>query len=136
VEDSEEDRSFRKEHCGEQCEQHAEVKDPKPPLECLQEHLFWLMSVFVVIDRLADADEQEEHDRYDDVERINVLVQRQEPEIVEIPEQMKDDHEQDGEASEYVKLDETLRLSCILVMLSFRIHIVSFSLSSLKIDIL
>jgi hypothetical protein len=31
-------------------------------------HLFWLALVFIVVDCLADSDEQEEHDWYDDIE--------------------------------------------------------------------
>jgi hypothetical protein len=61
-----------------------------------------LVLVSVVVNCLADPYKQEEDDRDDKVERIEICIQRKDAEIIEIPEEMEDDHEEDSESSEYV----------------------------------
>jgi len=95
-----------------------------------------LVLVFVVVDRLADSDEQEEHDRYDDIERIEIFVERKYSEVVKIPEQMKDDHEKDSKSSEDIQFNESLWLSLFSLLFLIGGHVVFFSLSLLVIDIL
>ena len=99
-------------------------------------HLFWLTLVFIVVDRLADSDKQEEHDGYDDIEGIEIFVERENSEVVKIPEQMKDDHEKDSKSSEDVQFDESLWLSLFFLWFWIGIHVVFFSLSLLVIDIM
>ena len=88
---------------GEEGEQHPEVQDPESSLDCFQVHRFWLGSLLVGADDLADSDEQEEDHGNDDVEGIEVLVKGEDAEVVEIPEEVEDDHEHDGTSSEDVK---------------------------------
>ena len=131
MEDSKEDRSVREEHRGQEREEYSQVEDPESPWNRSKVLRSWFVSIFVAVDWLTDTNKQEEHDRYDDVEGIEILVEWEDPKIVKVPEKMKNDHEQDGESSEYVKFDESLGVSRFSVLLSFQIHFHSFSLSSL-----
>jgi hypothetical protein len=85
-----------------------------------------LVLVFVVVDCLADPHKEEEDDGDDEVERIEICIQREDAKIIEIPKEMEDDHEEDGESSENIQFDESLRFSFFFLM-SF-VHGCSFSL--------
>lgn len=108
MEDPKEDRSVRKKYSGEKGEEHSQVKNPEPSLYAAQVHLFWLVPVFVAIHCLADSYEQEEHDRDDDVEGVDVFVEGQNSEVVEVPENVKNNHEDNSESSEDVEFNKSL----------------------------
>jgi hypothetical protein len=68
MKDSEENRLTWEKYCGQKCEQHSKIQDPKTSLYRSKIHFSWLIVVFIVVDRLADSDEQEEDDWDNDIE--------------------------------------------------------------------
>ena len=103
------DRFVRETHGGKESKQHPEIENPESSLERPNVYFAWLVFVSVVVDRLADADKKKEDDRDDDVERIEIFVQGENTEVIKVPEQMQNDHEEDCKSSEDIQLDESLR---------------------------
>jgi len=61
-----------------------------------------LIAIFISVYCLADSYQQEEHDGDDEIKGVDVFVKRQNPKIVKIPEEMENNHEDNGESSEDV----------------------------------
>jgi len=111
VENTEEYWSIWRNDGGEYGEKHSKIEDPQSPLYGSEVHFFWLILVFFVIDCLADSYKEEEHDWNDDVEGIEVFVERDDAEIIKVPHDMEDDHENDCKSSQHIEFDESLGMS-------------------------
>ena len=108
VEDAKKDRSIWEEHRGEEGEEHAEVEDPESSLDGAEIHFLWLILVFIVVDGKADSYKEEKHDWYDDIELVDGVVDGEDAEVVEVPEDVKEDHKEDSEPSQDIKFNESL----------------------------
>ena len=89
-------------------EKHSEVEDPESSLYGTEVHFFGLVLVFIVVDCLADSDEEEEHDGDDDVECIEVFIEWEYAEIVKVPKDVQGDHKNNGASSEDIQFNESL----------------------------
>jgi hypothetical protein len=124
VEYSKEDWSVWENDCGKEGEQHSKIEDPKASLYGSEEHFFWCILVFFIVHCLADSYEKEEHDGNDDVQGIELRVEREDAEIIKIPEEMENDHKDDGKSTEHIKFDESFGMSLRSLLSFLVIHAV------------
>ena len=84
---------------GDKGEDHSKREDPGSSLYCTEIHCFFrCILMFIVIDRETDSYEEEKHRRYNEVESIEGRVEGKDFEIVEIPKDVQDDHENNSES--------------------------------------
>lgn len=109
VEDAEEDGSVWHDDEGRQADEHAAAEDVESSGRHLQGFFPLLLGREGPVLRfkgLADADNGEKEDLDDDVRLVELGVEFEDAEIVEVPHEMQDDHEHEGEAADDIEFDE------------------------------
>lgn len=110
VEDAEEDGAVRHDDEGDEGDDHSQAQDGESAfgdLPGLGTALGVREGFGVGFQGLADADNAEEQDLDDHIGLVELCVEFEDAVVVEVPHEVQEDHEDEGEASDDVEFDET-----------------------------